>query len=113
MRGNGSTSTDFSLNAVCQVLSSDGNMRIVAPDSLLREQSSHPLRKLLVEKHSWNEVWAIEEANLLFHGMTQGVAIGVVDTKWNRIAQDYRHQSLVPTCIVLEPDFHHGFHRSL
>ena len=58
-----------------QVLSTDGKMRIVAPDSLLREQSSHPLRKLLVEKHSWNEVWAIEEANLLFPGMTQGVAI--------------------------------------
>ena len=58
-----------------QVLSSNGKMRIVAPDSLLREQSSHPLRKLLVEKHSWNEVWAIEEANLLFPGMTQGVAI--------------------------------------
>ena len=58
-----------------QILSETGQMRVVAPDSLLREQSSHPLRKLLVEKHSWREVWAIEEANLLFPGMTQGVAI--------------------------------------
>ena len=66
-----------------QVLSTDGKMRIVAPDSLLREQSSHPLRKLLVEKHSWNEVWAIEEANLLFPGMTQGVAILGISSKPN------------------------------
>ena len=48
---------------------------MVAPDSLLREQSSHPLRELLVKEHAWTQVWAIEEANLLFPGMTQGVVV--------------------------------------
>ena len=55
-------------------LSTDGKMRIVALDSSPRTILS-PIAKALVEKHSWNEVWAIEEANLLFPGMTQGVAI--------------------------------------
>jgi hypothetical protein len=50
-------------------------LRMVAPDSLLREQSSHPLRELLVKEHAWTQVWAIEEANLLFPGMTQGVVV--------------------------------------
>jgi hypothetical protein len=29
----------------------------------------------LVEKHGWSDIWAIEEANHLFPGMTQGVAV--------------------------------------
>lgn len=58
-----------------QILQTDGRLRIVAPDSLLREQSSHPLRELLVQRHAWTHAWAIEEANLLFPGMTQGVVV--------------------------------------
>jgi len=64
-----------------QVLQTGGTLRIIAPDSLLREQSSAPLRALLVMKHAWREVWAIEEANLLFPGITQGVSILSVSAK--------------------------------
>lgn len=58
-----------------QILTQGGRLRLIAPDSILREQSSHPLRKLLVEHHGWTDIWAIEEANHLFPGMTQGVAV--------------------------------------
>jgi hypothetical protein len=33
------------------------------------------LRTLLVQEHGWSDIWAIEEANHLFPGMTQGVAV--------------------------------------
>ena len=55
-----------------QILHQGGRLRLIAPDSILREQSSHPLRQLLVEGHGWSDIWAIEEANHLFPGMTQG-----------------------------------------
>jgi len=58
-----------------QILQPEGTLRIIAPDSLLREQSSAPLRNLLAMKHGWQEVWAIEEANLFFPGIAQGVSI--------------------------------------
>jgi hypothetical protein len=58
-----------------QILHQGGRLRLIAPDSILREQSSHPLRQLLVEEHGWSDIWAIEEANHLFPGMTQGVAV--------------------------------------
>lgn len=58
-----------------QILEQGGRLRLIAPDSILREQSSHPLRQLLVESHGWSDIWAIEEANHLFPGMTQGVAV--------------------------------------
>ena len=58
-----------------QILIPGGRLRLIAPDSLLREQSSHPLRQLLVEQHGWSDAWAIEEANHLFPGMTQGVVV--------------------------------------
>ena len=64
-----------------QILQTDGRLRIVAPDSLLREQSSHPLRELLVQRHAWTHAWAIEEANLLFPGMTQGVVVLGISAK--------------------------------
>ena len=78
MRGNVNLYRLF-IERSLQILTKGGRLRIVAPDSLLREQSSHPLRELLVRDHSWKQVWAIEEANLLFPGMTQGVVVlGIV-----------------------------------
>ena len=74
MRGNVNLYRLF-IERSLQILSEGGRLRIVAPDSLLREQSSHPLRELLVEQHAWTHAWAIEEANLLFPGMTQGVVV--------------------------------------
>ena len=74
MRGNVNLYRLF-IERSLQILSEGGRLRIVAPDSLLREQSSHPLRELLVQQHAWTHAWAIEEANLLFPGMTQGVVV--------------------------------------
>ena len=74
MRGNVNLYRLF-IERSLQILSPGGRLRLVAPDSLLREQSSHPLRELLVKQHGWTQVWAIEEANLLFPGMTQGVVV--------------------------------------
>ena len=58
-----------------QILANGGRLRIITPDSLLREQSSKPLRQLLVKEHGWHQVWSIEESNLLYPGMTQGVCV--------------------------------------
>ena len=74
MRGNVNLYRLF-IERSLQILNEGGRLRIIAPDSLLREQSSHPLRELLVKHHGWTHVWAIEEANLLFPGMTQGVVV--------------------------------------
>jgi hypothetical protein len=74
MRGNVNLYRLF-IERSLQILEEGGRLRMVAPDSLLREQSSHPLRELLVKEHAWTQVWAIEEANLLFPGMTQGVVV--------------------------------------
>ena len=52
-----------------------GRIRLVVPDSLLREQSSQPLRTLLVEENEWTEAWSFHEAARLFTGVTQGVLI--------------------------------------
>lgn len=74
MRGNVNLYRLF-IERSLQILKRGGRLRIIAPDSLLREQSSHPLRELLVKHHGWTNAWAIEEANLLFPGMTQGVVV--------------------------------------
>ena len=74
MRGNVNLYRLF-IERSLQILNEGGRLRIVAPDSLLREQSSHPLRELLVQQHAWTHAWSIEEANLLFPGMTQGVVV--------------------------------------
>lgn len=58
-----------------QVLQQDGRLRIVVPDSLLREQSSAPLRQLLVEGHGWENIWFFDEGNCLFPGISQGVVV--------------------------------------
>jgi hypothetical protein len=74
MRGNVNLYRLF-IERSLQILEEGGRLRLIAPDSILREQSSHPLRTLLVEEHGWSDIWAIEEANHLFPGMTQGVAV--------------------------------------
>ena len=80
MRGNVNLYRLF-IERSLQILNEGGRLRIIAPDSLLREQSSHPLRELLVKHHGWTHAWAIEEANLLFPGMTQGVVVLGITSK--------------------------------
>ena len=48
MRGNVNLYRLF-IERSLQILNEGGRLRIIAPDSLLREQSSHPLRELLVK----------------------------------------------------------------
>jgi len=58
-----------------QIITNGGHLRAVAPDSLLREQSSAPLRRLMVEENQWKKLWCIEEGNQIYPGIAQGVLI--------------------------------------
>ncbi len=58
-----------------QITKKGGRIRIIAPESVLREKSSSPLRKLLVLEHEWDSVWSFPEDNRVFVGGTSGVAV--------------------------------------
>ena len=58
-----------------QIVKPGGRIRLIVPDSLLREQSSSPLRSLLVNKHEWTSIWTFPESARLFAGATQGVLV--------------------------------------
>jgi len=58
-----------------QLVSEDGRVRIVVPDSLLREKSSIPLRKLLVERNNWASTWCFPDPQRIFPGISQGFAV--------------------------------------
>lgn len=52
-----------------------GRVRLVVPSSVLREKSSLPLRKLLVESNQWDSVWSFPEDHKLLFGGSQGVSV--------------------------------------
>ena len=52
-----------------------GRVRLVVPSSVLREKSSLPLRKLLVESNNWDSVWSFPEDSRLLFGGSQGVSV--------------------------------------
>ena len=52
-----------------------GRVRLVVPSSVLREKSSLPLRKLLVESNGWDSVWSFPEDSRLLFGGSQGVSV--------------------------------------
>ena len=58
-----------------QLVGEEGRIRMIVPDSLLRERSSAPLRKLLVESNEWFSTWSFPDPNRVFPGITQGVAV--------------------------------------
>ena len=58
-----------------QIVKPGGRIRLIVPDSLLREQSSAPLRSLLVSQHEWTTIWTFPESARLFAGVTQGILI--------------------------------------
>ena len=58
-----------------QLVGSEGRIRMIVPDSLLRERSSAPLRKLLVESNEWFSTWSFPDPNRVFPGISQGVAV--------------------------------------
>ena len=63
-----------------QIVQKDGKLRMIVPDSLLREKSSSPLRKILVSKNRWETCWSFsEKSHRLFPGHSQGVlVIGII-----------------------------------
>ena len=63
------------LERALQLVCSGGRVRLIVPDSLLREQSSAPLRNLLVTSHEWTSIWSFPESARLFTGVTQGVLV--------------------------------------
>jgi hypothetical protein len=58
-----------------QISQSEGRVRLVVPSSVLREKSSLPLRKLLVESNGWDSVWSFPEDSRLLFGGSQGVSV--------------------------------------
>jgi len=58
-----------------QISQRGGRVRLVVPSSVLREKSSLPLRKLLVESNGWDTVWSFPEDSRLLFGGSQGVSV--------------------------------------
>ena len=58
-----------------QLVRDGGRLRMVVPDSLLREKSSVPLRKLLVDGNDWFSTWSFPDSQRVFPGISQGVAV--------------------------------------
>ena len=58
-----------------QISQREGRVRLVVPSSVLREKSSLPLRKLLVESNGWDTVWSFPEDSRLLFGGSQGVSV--------------------------------------
>ncbi len=58
-----------------QISQNGGRVRLVVPSSVLREKSSLPLRKLMVESNCWDSVWSFPEDSRLLFGGSQGVSV--------------------------------------
>ena len=58
-----------------QLVREEGRVRMIVPDSLLREKSSIPLRKLMIESNQWTTSWSFPENQRVFPGVTQGVLV--------------------------------------
>ena len=74
MRGNVNLYRLF-IERALDLTENGGRIRLVVPDSLLREQSSQPLRILLVEENEWSDAWSFHESARLFTGVTQGILV--------------------------------------
>jgi len=67
------------LERALQIVQKDGKIRMIVPDSLLREKSSTPLRKLLVSNNQWESAWSFSDNQKIFPGASQGIlVIGVI-----------------------------------
>jgi hypothetical protein len=63
-----------------QLVRDEGRVRMIVPDSLLREKSSIPLRKLMIESNQWTTSWSFPENQRVFPGVTQGVLVLSITT---------------------------------
>jgi|TARA_B100000959_G_scaffold194873_1_gene203861 hypothetical protein len=85
-----------------QLSSDGGRVRLVVPDSVLREKSSAPLRKILVQNHEWESVWSFRDNSQFLFGASQGVAVLGIRARGSTevltsfgplIASDIRHRN--------------------
>jgi hypothetical protein len=53
-----------------QLVEEGGRVRMIVPDSLLREKSSIPLRRLMVERNNWDSAWSFPESQRVFPGVS-------------------------------------------
>ena len=62
-----------------QLTKPGGRVRLIVPESVLREKSSAPIRKLLVTCNEWDSVWSFPEGSAFLFGGAQGVSVlGVI-----------------------------------
>ena len=58
-----------------QLCADGGRVRLIVPDSVLREKSSSPLRRIMVQENDWESVWSFSDDSQLLFGGSQGVAV--------------------------------------
>ena len=58
-----------------QLVREGGKVRMIVPDTVLREKSSVALRKMIVEQNQWNSSWSFPEPQRIFPGTSQGVSV--------------------------------------
>jgi len=58
-----------------QLVRDGGKIRMIVPDTVLREKSSVALRKMIVEQNQWISSWWFPEPQRIFPGTSQGVCV--------------------------------------
>jgi len=58
-----------------QLVTEGGRVRMIVPDTVLREKSSVALRKMIVEQNQWISSWSFPEPQRIFPGTSQGVSV--------------------------------------
>ena len=74
LRGNGYLYRLFIERAI-QLVSEGGKVRMIVPDTVLREKSSGALRKMIVEQNQWVSSWSFPEPQRVYPGASQGVTV--------------------------------------
>ena len=74
LRGNVNLYRLFIERAI-QLVSEGGKVRMIVPDTVLREKSSVALRKMIVEQNQWVSSWSFPEPQRVFPGTSQGVSV--------------------------------------
>ena len=74
LRGNVNLYRLFIERAI-QLVREGGKVRMIVPDTVLREKSSVALRKMIVEQNQWISSWSFPEPQRIFPGTSQGVSV--------------------------------------
>ena len=74
LRGNVNLYRLFIERAI-QLVREGGKVRMIVPDTVLREKSSVALRKMIVEHNQWVSSWSFPEPQRIFPGTSQGVSV--------------------------------------